>query len=98
VYLLVIVSVHHNGRTKCRWRRWLWQGDDVVYILGRVVSGRSGGKVMLPGWRKDCVWVKENMGVLEVLRIVEEAMREGVRGWRMWYSLKCNRLELLPLG
>ena len=22
----------------------------------------------------------------------------GYKGWRMWYSLKCNRLELLPLG
>ncbi|KAJ8425362.1 hypothetical protein Cgig2_032878 [Carnegiea gigantea] len=53
---------------------------------------------MLPEERKDCVWVKENMGVLEVLRIVEEAMGEGIRDWHMWYSLKCNRLELLPLG
>jgi len=53
---------------------------------------------MLPGGTKDCVWMKENMGVLEVLRIVEEAMGEGIRGQRMWYSLKCNRLELLPLG
>jgi len=44
------------------------------------------------------VWVKENMGVLEVLRLVEEAMGKGVRGRRMWYSLKCNRFELLPLG
>ncbi|KAJ8435704.1 hypothetical protein Cgig2_002661 [Carnegiea gigantea] len=53
---------------------------------------------MLLGERKDCVWVKENMGVLEVLRIVEEAMGKGIRGRRMWYSLKYNRLELLPLG
>ena len=49
---------------------------------------------MLPGGRNDCVWVRENMGVLEVLRLV----KEGIRGRRMWYSLKCNRLELLPLG
>ncbi|KAJ8442945.1 hypothetical protein Cgig2_019518 [Carnegiea gigantea] len=53
---------------------------------------------MLPGGRKDCVWVKEYMGVLEVLQIVEEAMGEGIRGRRIWYSLECNRLELLPLG
>ena len=66
-------------------------------MLGRVVRGRSGGKVMLPVGRKDCVWVKENMSVLEVLRIVEAAMGEGIRGRRMWYSLKCNRLELFPL-
>ena len=42
--------------------------------------------------------VKENMGVLELLRIVEEAMGKGIRGRRMWYSLKCNRFELLPFG
>ncbi|KAJ8431233.1 hypothetical protein Cgig2_020778 [Carnegiea gigantea] len=53
---------------------------------------------MLPGGRKDCVLVKENMNVLEVLRIVKEAMREGIKCRRMWYSLKHNRLELLPLG
>ncbi|KAJ8431692.1 hypothetical protein Cgig2_006548 [Carnegiea gigantea] len=39
----------------------------------------------------------ENIGVLEVLRIVEEAMGKGIRGRRMWYSLKCNRLESLSL-
>ncbi|KAJ8430905.1 hypothetical protein Cgig2_008408 [Carnegiea gigantea] len=38
------------------------------------------------------------MGVLEVLRLVKEAMGEGLQGGRMWYSLKCNRFELLPLG
>ncbi|KAJ8432866.1 hypothetical protein Cgig2_033871 [Carnegiea gigantea] len=73
-------------------------GRDVVYMLRRVVRGRFGGKVMLPKERKDCVWVKKNMGVLEVLRIAEEAMGEGIRGQRMWYSLKCNQLDLLPLG
>ncbi|KAJ8434229.1 hypothetical protein Cgig2_005908 [Carnegiea gigantea] len=53
---------------------------------------------MLPGGRKDYVWMKEHMSVLEVLRLVEEAMGEGLPGWQMWYSLKCNRFELLPLG
>ncbi|KAJ8422350.1 hypothetical protein Cgig2_015345 [Carnegiea gigantea] len=38
------------------------------------------------------------MGMVEVLRLVEEIMGEGLRGQRMWYSLKCNRFELLPLG
>ena len=28
---------------------------------------------------------------------MEDAIREGIRGRLMWYSLKCNRLELLPL-
>ena len=36
--------------------------------------------------------------MLEVLRLVEEAMTEVIRGRRMWYSLKCNGMELLPLG
>ncbi|KAJ8435885.1 hypothetical protein Cgig2_010918 [Carnegiea gigantea] len=67
-------------------------------MLGRVVKGRSGGKIILLAGKKDCVWVKKNMGVLEVLQLVEEAMGEGIRGRRMWYRLKCNRLELLPLG
>ena len=53
---------------------------------------------MLPGGRKECVWVKENMGMLKVLRLVDEVMWEAVRGQRMWYSLKCNRFKLLPLG
>ena len=43
------------------------------------------------------MWLKENIGVLEVLRLVEDAMGEGIRGRLMWYSLKCNWLELLPL-
>ncbi|KAJ8443111.1 hypothetical protein Cgig2_030879 [Carnegiea gigantea] len=60
-------------------------------MLGRVIRERSRRKVMLLWGRKDCVWVKENMGVLEVLRVVEEAMGEGIRGRRI-------RLELLPLG
>ncbi|KAJ8423056.1 hypothetical protein Cgig2_019826 [Carnegiea gigantea] len=38
------------------------------------------------------------MGVLDMLRLVEEVMREGLRGRLMWYSLKCNQMELLPLG
>ena len=33
-----------------------------------------------------------------MLPIVEEEMGEDIRGWRMWYSLECNQLELLPLG
>ncbi|KAJ8419911.1 hypothetical protein Cgig2_000658 [Carnegiea gigantea] len=45
-------------------------------MSGRVVRGRSVGKVMLPGGRKDSAWVKKNMGVLKVLRSVEEAMGE----------------------
>ncbi|KAJ8429581.1 hypothetical protein Cgig2_023787 [Carnegiea gigantea] len=53
------------------------------------------GKVMLPGGRKDCVWVKENMGVLEVLRIVEEAMGEGTRGQRMWYRWDSDVKKLM---
>ncbi|KAJ8439204.1 hypothetical protein Cgig2_003417 [Carnegiea gigantea] len=53
---------------------------------------------MLQGGRKDCVQVKENMGVVKVMRLVEEAMGEGIRGRLVWYSLKCNRMELLPLG
>ena len=44
------------------------------------------------------MWVKENMGVLDVLRLVEEVIGEGLRSRLMWYSLKCNRMELLPLG
>ncbi|KAJ8433147.1 hypothetical protein Cgig2_007111 [Carnegiea gigantea] len=38
------------------------------------------------------------MGVLDVLRLVEEVMGEGLRGRLIWHSLKCNRMELLPLG
>ncbi|KAJ8437819.1 hypothetical protein Cgig2_013435 [Carnegiea gigantea] len=38
------------------------------------------------------------MGVLDVLRLVEEVMGEHLRGRLMWYSLKCNQMELLPLG
>ncbi|KAJ8433774.1 hypothetical protein Cgig2_025937 [Carnegiea gigantea] len=36
--------------------------------------------------------------MLDVLRLVEEVMEEGLRGQLMWYSLNCNRMELLPLG
>ncbi|KAJ8430893.1 hypothetical protein Cgig2_003886 [Carnegiea gigantea] len=67
-------------------------------VIANELRGRFGGKVMLPWGRKDCVWVKENIGVLEVLRLVEEAIGEAVWGGGMWYSLKCNRFELLPLG
>ncbi|KAJ8444285.1 hypothetical protein Cgig2_029698 [Carnegiea gigantea] len=67
-------------------------------MLGRFCRGRCGGKLCYKGRRKDCVWVKENMGVLDVLRLVEEVMGEGLRSRLMWYSLKCNQMELLPLG
>ncbi|KAJ8432093.1 hypothetical protein Cgig2_001174 [Carnegiea gigantea] len=70
-----------------------------VYVCweGFVEEG-AGRKLCYKGGRKDCVWVKENIGVFDVLRLVEEVMGEGLRGRLMWYSLKCNRMELLPLG
>ncbi|KAJ8430880.1 hypothetical protein Cgig2_011343 [Carnegiea gigantea] len=39
------------------------------------------------------VWVKENMGVLEVLRLVEEAISKGLRGRRMWDTMEGNTGE-----
>ena len=61
-----------------------------VYVCweGFVEEG-AGGKLCYKGGRKDCVWVKENKGVLDVLRLVEE-VGEGLRSRLMWYSLKCN--------
>jgi len=57
-----------------------------------------GWKLCYMGAKKDRVWVMVNMGVVEVLRLVEEAMGEGIRGRLIWYSLKYNRMELLSLG
>ncbi|KAJ8435614.1 hypothetical protein Cgig2_012268 [Carnegiea gigantea] len=70
----------------------------IVYVCWEGFVEEGGGELCYKGGRKDCVWVKENMGVLDVLRLVEEVMGEGLRGQLMWYSLKCNRMKLLPLG
>ncbi|KAJ8446921.1 hypothetical protein Cgig2_013222 [Carnegiea gigantea] len=47
---------------------------------GRFCRGRSEGKLCYNGGKKDCVWVKGNMVVVEVLWLVEEAMGEGLGG------------------
>jgi len=49
------------------------------------------------GGRKDCIWIKENMAVENVERLVEELMGEGLQGRKMWYSMKYNRREVLLL-
>ena len=59
--LQVIVSVHHNGRTKCRWRRWLRQADDVAYMLGRVLEEGPRGKVCYHGEERLCVGEVEHV-------------------------------------
>ena len=70
----------------------MYSGD----VFQRKVRGR--GKLYYNWGRKDYVWVKENMEVVDVLRLVEEAMWKGIRGRLTQYGLKCNRMKLLPLG
>jgi len=47
--------------------------------------------------RKDCIWIKENMVVENVERLVEELMGEGLQGRETWYSMKHDRREVLLL-
>jgi len=65
---------------------------------GRFCREKSGSELCYNGGKKNCVWVKENMVVVEVLRLVEEAIDEGLRGQLIWYSLNYNQMKLLPFG
>jgi len=65
-------------------------------MMGRFIRARYRQKLCYNGGMKGCMWVKENTGV--VLRLVKEVMGDGIRGRLMWYILKYNRIELLPLG
>ena len=38
------------------------------------------GKLCYNRGRKNCEWMKESMGLLEVLWLIEEAIGEGLRG------------------
>ena len=49
------------------------------------------------GGRKDCIWIKENMAVENVERLVQEIMGEWLRGREMWYNMKYDRREVLLL-
>jgi len=50
------------------------------------------------GGRKDCLWLKENMSVVHVQRLVKEVLGEGLKGRQMWYNMKYDRREVLLLG
>ena len=77
-------------------------GDGVRELVVYICWGgytEEGGDRMLSycGGRKDCVWVKENMCVREVQNLVEEVMGEGLKGRKLWYSMKYDRTEVMLL-
>ena len=49
-----------------------------LYVcLGAFLEVGTAEKLCYNGGKKDCVWV-ENMGMVEVLRLTKEAIREGI--------------------
>ncbi|KAJ8444821.1 hypothetical protein Cgig2_034056 [Carnegiea gigantea] len=45
----------------------------------------------------DCILVKVNMGVGDVMKVVGETMGEGLRERRLWYSTKFDQNMIMPL-
>jgi len=65
------------------WGGYLEEGKDQMF------SYREG--------RKDCTWVKADMSVLVVRRLVDEVMGEALQECEMWYSMKYDRGAMLPM-
>ena len=55
------------------------------------------GVLSYEGGSSDCVWLKEDMGLDDVVKVVEGTIEEGLQGRSLWYSTKYDRRMVLPL-
>ena len=55
------------------------------------------GLLSYQGGSSDCVWLRQDMGYDDVVKVVEGTIEEGIQGRSLWYSTKYDRKMLLPL-
>jgi len=85
-----------GGRDGCE------RGDEgrelAVYVCwgGYLEEGKDRMCLYREG-RKDCIWVKPDMSVVVVRRLVEEVLGEGLEERGLWYSMKYDRGSMLAV-
>jgi len=69
-----------------------------VYVCWGGYLERGGNSVLTyHGGSRDCILVKGNMGVGDVVKVVQETMGKGLREHMRWYSTKFDRNMIMPL-
>ena len=69
----------------------------VVYLCwGGVSDNGVNGVMTYVGGRNACMWISPSMGIGDVLKLLEKEMEESIRGHHVWYTLKFDRILLMP--
>ena len=69
-----------------------------MYIcLGGYLKRGGNGVLTYHGGISDCILMRQNIGVADVVKVEEEMMGEGFRECRLWYNTKFDRNLLMPL-
>jgi len=74
-------------------------GREVFLYLcwgGQLECG-GNGLLSYVGGRTDCVWLRHDMRLEDVIKAVEGTIEEGLRGRTLWYSTKYDRKMLMQL-
>ena len=67
-----------------------------VYICwGEYLEVRSNGGLTYHGGRSDCVWLRTGMGIGNILKVVEEVMRDYLSERKLWYNIEYDRSMIL---
>jgi len=85
-----------EGRDACPHGDELWELAVYVCWGGYLEEGKDRMCSYREG-RTDYIWVKPDMSVLVVRRLVEEVMGEGLQERRMCYSVKFDRGAMLAM-
>ncbi|KAJ8420221.1 hypothetical protein Cgig2_030903 [Carnegiea gigantea] len=68
------------------------------YICLGVYLKRGGNGVLTyHGGSSDCILMRQNMGIADVVKVAEEIMGKGFRECRLWYNTKFNQNIIMPL-
>ena len=69
-----------------------------MYVCWAGYLDRGGNSALTyHGGSSDCILVRENMGVGDVVKVVEKMIGEGVKESGLWYSTKFDRNMIMPL-
>jgi len=57
----------------------------------------SEWRFVYQGGSSDCVWLRQDMGLDDVVKVVEGTIQEGLQRRSLWYSTKYDQKMQLPL-
>ena len=68
-----------------------------LYLCWGQLECGVNGVLSYQGGSSDCVWLRQDLGLHDVVKVVEGTIQEGLQGRSLWYSTKYDRKMVLPL-